>query len=70
MIKTRGILPPEEIGYQMHDDQDREPPPTMARKMGPGKRFEARLKKICMKVLVAAGESRWAAAVGGQAPGR
>jgi len=27
----------------------------MARKLGPGKRFEARLKKICMKALLGMG---------------
>ena len=27
VIKTRDTLPPKEIGYQVHDGQDREPPP-------------------------------------------
>jgi len=37
MIKTRGILPPGEIGYQMHDGQDREAPPHHGQETGPWK---------------------------------
>jgi len=37
MKKTRGILPPEEIGYQMHDGQDREALPHHGQETGPWK---------------------------------
>jgi len=37
MRKARGILPPEEIGYQMHDGQDREAPPHHGQETGPWK---------------------------------
>jgi len=40
MIKTRGILPPEEIVYQMHDGQDREAPPHHGQENGPWNALE------------------------------